>query len=511
MSNLKKSFKKFFIFAIVFSSLILSTINIDSKFDNFLNKKMIKVFDQDTKFPSKMFPISYVYEEEGEETSILDFVTPGPAVFTNTSGTQITLTYNRVLDTNSIPSITDFELAAFTRLGNATGSVISSVRIIGSEIALGITNNIQCSHELTLAYEPGTNKIKDLDGNLAPRVTTSVRNNVELTSACIEPPDGGSDEYILDFVTPGPAVFTNLCGTQITLTYNRVLDTNSIPSITDFELAAFTRLGNATGSVISSVRIIGSEIALGITNNIQCSHELTLAYEPGTNKIKDLDGNLAPRVTTSVGNNVELTSACSESSGGGGSSGGGSSGGGAPPVFVTPNPPPTIVINQVQVNVNLFLVLTADQISSITPRQIRTISTNVIRRLNPDSATGLTPEQIKAFSPNQIRFMSVNVISVLSPQQIAGLEPNDFRVLTNRQITNISAEAAAGISGADMRVLKRNQLRSFKPNVITNIRPVALRSLSISNLRNLTPAQKRSITELQRKALSAGQLRAIAI
>jgi hypothetical protein len=506
MSNLKKSFKKFFIFAIVFSSLILSTINIDSKFDNFLNKKMIKVFDQDTKFPSKMFPISYVYEEEGEETSILDFVTPGPAVFTNTSGTQITLTYNRVLDTNSIPSITDFELAAFTRLGNATGSVISSVRIIGSEIALGITNNIQCSHELTLAYEPGTNKIKDLDGNLAPRVTTSVRNNVELTSACIEPPDGGSDEYILDFVTPGPAVFTNLCGTQITLTYNRVLDSNSIPSITDFELAAFTSLGNATGSLISSVRIIGSKIELGITNNIQSSHGLTLAYEPGTNKIKDLDGNLAPRVTTSVRNNVELTSACNESSGGGGSTGGGGSPGG-----VTPNPPPTIVINQVRVNVNLFLVLTADQISSITPNQIRTISTNLIRKLNPDSATGLTPEQIKAFSPNQIRFMSVNVISVLSPQQIAGLEPNDFKVLTNRQITNISAEAATGISAADLKVLNRNQLKSFKPNVIANIQPTVLKFLSISNLRNLTPAQKRSISKFQRKALSVGQLRAIRI
>lgn len=381
MSNLKKSFKKCLFFAIVISSLIVSTINIDSKFNNFLDKNMIKVFDQDTKFQSRMFPISYVYEDEEDETSILNWVRAA----------------------------------------------------------------------------------------------------------------------------------TNSCGTQITLTYNRVLDTNSIPSITDFELDARTRLNNARGSVISSVSIIGSEIALGITNNIESSDELTLAYEPGTNKIRDLDGNLAPRITQSVGNSVEITSACNESSGGGGSSGGGSPGGGGSPSGGAPNPPPTIVINQVQVNVNLFLVLTADQISSITPKQIRTISTNLIRRLNPDSATGLTPEQIKAFSPNQIRFMSVNVISVLSPQQIAGLEPNDFRVLTNRQITNISAEAAAGISGADMRVLNRNQLRSFKPNVITNIQPVALRSLSISNLRNLTPAQKRSINEKQRKALSAGQLSAIRI
>ena len=372
MSNLKKSFKKFFIFAFVVSSLIVSTRNIDSNFNNFLDKKMIKVFDQDTKFQSRMFPISYVYEEEGEETSILDFVTPGPAVFTNTSGTQITLTYNRVLDTNSIPSITDFELAAFTRLGNATGSVISSVRIIGSKIELGITNNIQCSHELTLAYEPGTNKIKDLDGNLAPRVTTSVRNNVELTSVC------------------------------------------------------------------------------------------------------------------------------NESYGGGGSPGG-----------VTPNPPPTIVINQVRVNVNLFLVLTADQISSITPNQIRTISTNLIRKLNPDSATGLTPEQIKAFSPNQIRFMSVNVISVLSPQQIAGLEPNDFRVLTNKQIASISAVAASGMSGADLRVLNPNQLKNLKPNAIANIQPAALKTLSVSKFRNLTKSQKNSINEIQKRSLSPAQITAI--
>jgi hypothetical protein len=308
------------------------------------------------------------------------------------------------------------------------------------------------------------------------------------------------EESILDLITPGPAVITNSCGDQITLSYNRMLDVNSIPSISDFELDARTNINNASGSFISSVSILGSMISLGITNRIESSHEITLAYEPGTNKIRDTDGNLASRVTISVRNNVENSSAC------GGSSGGGSSGGSGSPGGVTPSLP---VINPVQVNVNLFLVLTADQISSISPKQIKTISTNLIKKLSPNSASGLTPEQIKAFNPNQIRFMSVNVISVLSAQQIAGLEPNDFRILTNKQIANISADAAAGISGADLRMLSRNQLKSLKPSAIANMQPAALKSLSVSNLSNLTKLQKSSISMKQKSSLSPAQLRAI--
>jgi hypothetical protein len=618
MSNLTNSFKKFFAFLLIYAFTVISVDTLNPGLFDKLDRRLIKVFDQDSTFDSRTFPISYTYsmnyvfpviptptfahvyssESNGEHLPItliesdtsrisrlngyilVNVSTPNETMYDvtdyeystddgvtwrsngtgpfsgNPADAPVVIQKLSVDGTTSLSSNSTYPIKiraiGYLNWGYAHFDYQTRVEGIPSETYYGRTAGVPNITEIIGSITPGNKRLSfevytdEPGGNGGFNITDyeySTDDGVSWRSAGVSPvPDGGDVQVVI----------TKLSSDGVTNLSDNTTYQVKVRAVNNFGgtkagkgTPSIRYLGNTFGvpakpeifSVVQGnlqfiLNSSGDEIDTGgfSISNWQYStdngstwkstgqtgltlNNLTISQVSGSseNLVLGVTYQLKIRAINSAGNGPESDSFAITATSGGGSSGGGSSGGSGSPGGVTPNPPPPIVINQVQVNINLFLVLTADQISSITPNQIRTISTNLIRRLNPDSATGLTPEQIKAFSPNQIRFMSVNVISILSPQQIAGLEPNDFRVLTNRQIANISAEAAAGISAADLKILNRNQLKSFRPNVIANIQPTVLKSLSVSNLRNLTPAQKRSVSEFQRKALSSGQLRAIRI
>jgi hypothetical protein len=61
MSNLKKSFKKFFVFLLVYSFTLVSVEALNPGIFEKFDRNLIKVFDQDSSFDSRTFPISYTY------------------------------------------------------------------------------------------------------------------------------------------------------------------------------------------------------------------------------------------------------------------------------------------------------------------------------------------------------------------------------------------------------------------------------------------------------------------
>ena len=85
---------------------------------------------------------------------------------------QLMVPYDELLDENSVPSVNDFVY----KVNNVTVGV-TSVSVLGSDVTLTVPP-VLSNQTCTLAYTPGTNKIRDLAGNNASSfAATSVTNS----------------------------------------------------------------------------------------------------------------------------------------------------------------------------------------------------------------------------------------------------------------------------------------------------------------------------------------------
>ena len=102
MSNLKNSFKKFLAFLLVYSFIAITIEIINPGTFEKLDNGMIKIFDQDSNFDSKTYPISYTYSVSSEQTIAattsdsktynLAFPSSGPVFSMNVTANSLTLT-----------------------------------------------------------------------------------------------------------------------------------------------------------------------------------------------------------------------------------------------------------------------------------------------------------------------------------------------------------------------------------------------------------------------------------
>jgi uncharacterized repeat protein (TIGR02059 family) len=192
------------------------------------------------------------------------------------SPSQIVLFYNESILTSSVPAVTDFTLNL--------GRTVTAVAIVGSSVTLTVSSPYAFGDVITASYTGGTNKIKDLAGNLAPNFATlSVTNSIV-----------GVDTTAPTLVT---AVVNNATKNQIELTYNEGLKTTPLPATTDFAVSG--------GKTVSAVAIAAGKVTLTVTSNYAFGDVITVSYTAGTNKIQDIAGNLAANlVSQAVTNNV---------------------------------------------------------------------------------------------------------------------------------------------------------------------------------------------------------------
>ncbi|MAO77698.1 MAG: hypothetical protein CL665_07595 [Balneola sp.] len=93
-------------------------------------------------------------------------------------GSSLLLDYDEILDANSVPATTDFEVRV-----NGSPVSISSISITNVRVNIELTNAIQQGDNVTFDYTPGTNRIRDIATNEAAAFTGT--NAINYTSTNI--------------------------------------------------------------------------------------------------------------------------------------------------------------------------------------------------------------------------------------------------------------------------------------------------------------------------------------
>ncbi|HAH51037.1 MAG TPA: hypothetical protein DCL80_07145, partial [Balneola sp.] len=93
-------------------------------------------------------------------------------------GSSLLLDYDEILDANSVPATTDFEVRV-----NGSPVSISSISITNVRVNIELTNAIQRGDNVTFDYTPGTNRIRDIATNEAAAFTGT--NAINYTSTNI--------------------------------------------------------------------------------------------------------------------------------------------------------------------------------------------------------------------------------------------------------------------------------------------------------------------------------------
>ena len=90
----------------------------------------------------------------------------------STSGTVLTLSYNKLLSTSSVPAASDFTISA------ESATFVTSVSIDQDSVLLAVDRTFVQNETVRISYSPGAYPIKDVNSNLAdPLMNHSVVNN----------------------------------------------------------------------------------------------------------------------------------------------------------------------------------------------------------------------------------------------------------------------------------------------------------------------------------------------
>lgn len=108
--------------------------------------------------------------------------TPPTLVSAEANATTLIVTYNKNLDSNSIPNAADFIVTA-----NSVNKGVSSVSVDGSSVMLRLTASVGVRTTVLLSYTPGANPIQDLAGNDAVALSGRVVNNTTVATVAVVP------------------------------------------------------------------------------------------------------------------------------------------------------------------------------------------------------------------------------------------------------------------------------------------------------------------------------------
>ena len=182
-------------------------------------------------------------------------------------GTTLVLTYNNVLNPASAPWPSDFTVRVAGQ-----GVTVDAVGVSGALLTLTLATAVQAGRPVTVDYRQGANLIHDVDGTRASDFYDWVVTN--------NTGGGGGVELV-----PTRATVT---GTMLELTYNKVLNSASMPSPSDFTA---TVAGNVVP--VDAVRVGGSSVTLTLATAVEAGQTVTLDYRQGANLIHDVDGTRA--------------------------------------------------------------------------------------------------------------------------------------------------------------------------------------------------------------------------
>ena len=201
------------------------------------------------------------------------------------NGAALTLTYNRALDTNSVPAAGAFAVT----VADADAPTVSDVSVSGSAVTFTLSPAVTHGQTVTVSYTvPETAPVQDTAGNDAAAFTNRAVTNSS--------PD-----------TTAPALSTDtplaVNDMALTLTYDEALDENSVPAAGAFtvRVAGSPRGLAADNPVVISGRVVTLNLSPAVTHG----QRVAVSYAvPGTNPVQDTAGNAASAFTNRAVNNI---------------------------------------------------------------------------------------------------------------------------------------------------------------------------------------------------------------
>ncbi len=197
---------------------------------------------------------------------------------------KLEMTYDRDLDSLTIPATSAFNVRVFYSLIN-----VSSVSITTNKVQLNLESPVVYGDNVTIAYtKPAGNRIRTtLGGEAASLSTQIVNNNVKEEINIINP------VYIT-------SVVENATADILKMTYDIGLDNNSIPSPT-----AFNVIVNTASRAVNSVAVEETEVSLTLASPILHGDIVTVAYtQPANNPLQTNLGGIAESFDAQPVNNL---------------------------------------------------------------------------------------------------------------------------------------------------------------------------------------------------------------
>jgi uncharacterized repeat protein (TIGR02059 family) len=242
---------------------------------------------------TKLSPTGQLQDLSGNEAASLALQdvaaaqdTTLPSLVSGTaSGSAISLVFSKDLATVNSNAYLQFTV----NVGGVNYST-TSISSTGKTVLLTVSGTIQNYQNVRVSYTPGAYALRDLAGNYLNTI-----NNYTLYSV----PD--TTAPVLQSVTAS--------GSVVTLTYNKTLNTASIPSTGQYSVL----VDNVARSVVQ-VQVSGNGVFLTLSSAITTGQTVTVSYLASVTLVIDLAGNPAASF-----NNVSSSGA---STGGGTGTGG---------------------------------------------------------------------------------------------------------------------------------------------------------------------------------------------
>ena len=197
-------------------------------------------------------------------TNTVDTTLPRPESGT-VIGNTVVLTFNRSL----APLASNAYLQFTVKWGGQTVTV-TAASALGANLSLTVSSPGPMDGAVSVSYTPGSNPIRDVDGNYISAFT---------------------DFYVQNPYDTQPPQLTGATasGNKVTLVYSEGLNLNSVPPASSFSVVA----SNRTVSVIA-VAISGNQVELTLSANLTSGETVRVSYAPTNPFLVDLSGNAAP-------------------------------------------------------------------------------------------------------------------------------------------------------------------------------------------------------------------------
>ncbi len=121
--------------------------------------------------------------------------------------------------------------------------------------------------------------------------------------------------------------------------------------------------------------------------------------------------------------------------------------------------------------------LSAQQLSTLSPRTWATLGREVLQNLSPQQLSSLTLEQVLAMSPTQLEWLTASQLVVFNRIALSALDLNQFKGLVSNKLSALPPQQIQALTQPQWLSLSRNQIQSLTLQQIQLLSPAQLAAL----------------------------------